>query len=138
MIVVVDTNVLVSSALFRQSVPGLAVSIVRRQGEFLTSPETLAELNEVLRRPRLDRVAPLEVRLEALVDVVLFGREIEIVERIVACRDPDDDKFLEVAVNGRADVLVSGDQDLLALHPFRGIPILTPAEFLARIAPPPA
>ena len=47
------------------------------------------------------------------------------------CRDPDDDKFLELAVSGNADYLVSGDDDLLALHPFREIPILRPAEFLA-------
>ena len=68
--------------------------------------------------------------------MILFGREIEIVERVTACRDPDDDMFLEVAVNGRATHIVTGDKDLLALHPFRGIPILTPADFLALIDPP--
>jgi len=50
------------------------------------------------------------------------------------CRDPDDDKLLEIAVVGRADYLVTGDQDLLILDPFQGIPILTPAEFLAALA----
>lgn len=59
--------------------------------------------------------------------------EIVAVEQPVrACRDPKDDKFLEAAVNGRADVLVTGDRDLLDLHPFRGIAILTPADYLAR------
>jgi predicted nucleic acid-binding protein len=48
------------------------------------------------------------------------------------CRDPRDDKFLEAAVNGHADVLVSGDKDLLQLHPFRGIAILTPSDYLER------
>lgn len=52
-------------------------------------------------------------------------------EPIDACRDPDDDKFLELAVGGEADVIVSGDNDLTVLDPFRGIPILTPDEFLA-------
>ena len=52
-------------------------------------------------------------------------------DRIRACRDPKDDKFLEVAVNVEADFLISGDRDLVDLHPFRGISILTPAEFLA-------
>jgi putative PIN family toxin of toxin-antitoxin system len=136
MTVVVDTNVLVSAALFVHSVPGRAVALVRRSGEFLTSVETLAELSEVLRRPRLDRIAPLDARLEVLADVILFGREVEIVTRVVACRDPDDDKFLDVAVNGNATHLVTGDQDLLALHPFRGVPILTPAAFLAALHPP--
>ena len=49
---------------------------------------------------------------------------------IRACRDPKDDKFLEVAVHGSADVIVTGDSDLLDLHPFRGIAILTPADYL--------
>jgi putative PIN family toxin of toxin-antitoxin system len=55
---------------------------------------------------------------------------VPIVERIHACRDPDDDKFLELAVNGRADVIVSGDHDLLVLNPFRGIPIIDPGAFI--------
>jgi predicted nucleic acid-binding protein len=54
---------------------------------------------------------------------------------IQACRDPDDDRLLELAVDGRATHLVTGDADLLALHPFRGIPILTPADFLAAVGP---
>jgi uncharacterized protein len=58
---------------------------------------------------------------------------VEIHERISVCRDTQDDKFLELAVNGKADVIISGDADLLSLHPFRGIPIETPAAFLRRI-----
>jgi putative PIN family toxin of toxin-antitoxin system len=53
-----------------------------------------------------------------------------ITERIAACRDPTDDKFLELAVNGQAGMIVSGDADLLALNPFRGIPIVPPATFV--------
>ncbi|HEY5210063.1 MAG TPA: putative toxin-antitoxin system toxin component, PIN family [Stellaceae bacterium] len=53
---------------------------------------------------------------------------------VLACRDPTDDKFLELAINGRADVIVSGDADLLVLHPFRGIPIVLPPVFLRDIA----
>jgi predicted nucleic acid-binding protein len=54
---------------------------------------------------------------------------VTITERVAACRDPKDDKFLELALNGRADVIVSGDADLLVLDTFRGIPIITPAAF---------
>jgi len=54
---------------------------------------------------------------------------VAIVERVTACRDPTDDKFLELAVNGRAEMIVTGDLDLLALNPFRGIPIITPMAF---------
>jgi uncharacterized protein len=55
---------------------------------------------------------------------------ITITEPIVACRDPTDDKFLELAVNGCADLIVTGDADLLALNPFRDIPIIAPAAFV--------
>jgi uncharacterized protein len=57
---------------------------------------------------------------------------VTISERITACRDPTDDKFLELAVSGDADLIVSGDADLLALDPFRGIPIITPAIYVER------
>jgi predicted nucleic acid-binding protein len=61
------------------------------------------------------------------------AESVAIIERIAACRDPNDDKFLELAVNGRADLIVSGDRDLVALNPFRGIPIVTPAIFVQDI-----
>jgi predicted nucleic acid-binding protein len=54
---------------------------------------------------------------------------VTITERVTECRDPKDDKFLELAVNGRADLIVSGDTDLLVLGAFRGIPVITPAAF---------
>jgi predicted nucleic acid-binding protein len=57
---------------------------------------------------------------------------VTILSPVRACRDPRDDKFLEVAVHGRADAIVTGDRDLLDLNPFRGIAILTPAEYLER------
>lgn len=59
---------------------------------------------------------------------------VTITERIVACRDPTNDKFLELAVYGHADLIVSGDADLLALNPFRYIPIVPPAVFVQRVA----
>ena len=56
----------------------------------------------------------------------ITAQVIDIEETVQACRDPKDDKFLEIAVNGGADVVVTGDPDLLVLHPFRGVAILTP------------
>ena len=79
----------------------------------------LDELPEETSRTRSDALAPL-------VEIV------EVVQQVRASRDPKDDRFLEVAVNGRADVVVTGDRDLLELNPFRGIAILTPAAFIAR------
>lgn len=133
---VLDTNVLVSAALFPTTVPARVLLAVYRSGRLLVSDTTVTELHKVLGRQRFERRARYERRMEFVAEVILLGDEVVIVERITACRDPDDDKFLEVAVNGNATHLVTGDQDLLALHPFRSIPILTPADFLALIAPP--
>ena len=69
----------------------------------------------------------VEPFLEAVASVAL---QAEILVPIRACRDPRDDKFLEVAVNGSADAIVTGDRDLLDLHPFQGIAILAPAVYL--------
>jgi predicted nucleic acid-binding protein len=55
---------------------------------------------------------------------------VAITEKVAVCRDPTDDKFLELAVNGGADVIVTGDIDLLVLDPFRRIPIVTPRDFM--------
>jgi len=65
--------------------------------------------------------------LEALADQSVV---VEPIISIETCRDPDDDKFLELAVEEEADLIISGDSDLLVLHPFEGIPILPPADFL--------
>jgi predicted nucleic acid-binding protein len=83
----------------------------------------------VLSRPQIAAVTIPAFR-DDLAKMLASAELVAITERITACRDPHDDKFLELAVNGRADLIVSGDADLLALNPFRDIPILTPAAFM--------
>src|SRR5206468_9101241 len=92
---------------------------------------TLRELMTKLLSPEFDRYVSRErdallLRLAPLIDIV------DVLQSVRASRDPKDDKFLEAAVNGRADVIVSGDKDLLKLHPFRGITILTLASYVDR------
>jgi putative PIN family toxin of toxin-antitoxin system len=130
--VVVDTNVLISAALKQNSPPEAAVLAIYTQHTLLGSVSTIAELREVISRPRLTRHIATTSRI-AILDLVAAAELVDISECVVACRDPSDDKFLELAANGRADVIVSGDADLLTLHPFRGIPIETPAAFLRRV-----
>ena len=127
---VFDTNVLVSALLLKTSVPRQAFGRARAHGRFMISWPTLAELHEVLSRPRFDKYVYEDERLQFLAAFVRDAVLVEIVEMVTDCRDPKDNKFLEVAVNGHATVLVSGDDDLLALHPFRGLPVLTPQAFL--------
>ncbi len=128
--VVFDTNAIVSALLFEQSVPGKAFCAALDRRRILLSQATVAELSEVLGRDKFDRYLTPEEREQFLVMLVREGIVVEITEQIRACRDPTDDKFLELAVCGQASCVVSGDRDLLSLHPFRGIPILTPAQFL--------
>jgi putative PIN family toxin of toxin-antitoxin system len=131
---VFDTNVTVSAALFEKSLPGQALHAALNRGELLVSRETLAELAEVLGREKFDRYLTREEREEFLIKAVREAVVVDITEEIRACRDAKDDKFLEIAVCGGASCAVTGDSDLLTLHPFRSIPILSPAQFLDMLA----
>lgn len=128
---VFDTNAVVSAALFEGSVPEQALFLALRVARVLMSRELANELDNMLSRSRFDRYANQERREEFLQNLVSQGELVEITETVQACRDPDDDKILELAVNGEADYIVTGDDDLLVMNPFRGIDIVTPAEFLA-------
>ena len=131
---VFDTNVTISAALFEHSPPGQAFLAALSRGELVISAATFAELVEVLGRKKFDRYLTDAERQEFLVKLVRAAVVVDVAEEIRACRDPKDDKFLEVAVSGWATVIVTGDGDLLVLHPYRGIPILSPTQFLETIA----
>ena len=125
---VVDTNVFVSAAHKESSWPGNTVRWIGRYGGLLKTAATEQEVLEVLQRPRIaPKIAPFFLanvrRMFAATELVTIA------EKVTGYRDPDDDKFLELAVNGGADVMVSGDVDLLVLDTFRGIPVITPAAF---------
>ncbi len=127
---VFDTNTLVSAVLFEHSTPGQALRRALSRGRVLLSSSTLEELAEVLQREKFARYVTAAEREEFLVAFVERALFMEPTEEVHACRDAKDDKFLELAVNGRAAYLISGDADLLVLHPFRDIAIMTAAEFL--------
>jgi putative PIN family toxin of toxin-antitoxin system len=129
---VVDTNIFASAALKTSSSPASVIRWVDRFGGLLKSEATERQLLDVLQRPYIaSRSTPGYFenvrRLLAAAELVVID------ERIAACRDPTDDKFLELAVNGKADLIVTGDADLLVLNPFREIPIVAPAVFVAGI-----
>src|SRR5713226_4204526 len=124
--VVLDTNVLVSAALKRTSTPGIAAHAVERRAGLVKSLATEKQLFEVVARPYFVSLIDSDTRAW-LRQLMAAAELVTITERIIACRDPTDDKFLELAVNGHADAIVTGDTDLLALNPFRDIPIVTPA-----------
>lgn len=127
--VVVDTNVFISAALKEKTPPEAAVHLAAESHLLLKSTITERELFVTLDRPRLAPLILPRFR-DWLRELMAAAELVEIAERITACRDPKDDKFLELAVAGRADLIVTGDADLLVLNPFRDISIVTPAAFV--------
>lgn len=129
---VFDTNTIVSAFLFENGKPGRALDLAERRGRLFVSTETAGEISEVLGRERFDDYVDRETRRELLLALLEEAELVEVTEQIEKSRDPDDDKFLELAVEIEADCIVSGDKDLLVLESIRGIPILTADEFLRR------
>lgn len=127
---VIETGVVVSAILLPRAVPRQAFDVAAARGRLLVSDETIAELDDVLRRPKFDKYVSETQRLEFLAALVRAAEVIDVVDVVTDCRDPRDNKFLELALSGRGSHIVSGDSDLLVLHPFREITVLTPQSFL--------
>lgn len=133
--VVLDTSTLVSAALRVGSVPHQVLSKVLGSYDVCASAATLAELEQVLKRKKFDRYLDAQTRL-SFVALMRHNAHLFAVEEAdelalqPPCRDPKDNKFLALAWLAEADILISSDEDLLTLHPWRGMPIVTPAAFL--------
>lgn len=127
---VFDTNAIVSAVLIHSSVSQKALEKASTVGKIAQSLATLNELKDVLERKKFDKYISREDRLRFF---TAFSREAKLVEvsvEVTECRDPKDNKFLEVALSASANYIVSGDEDLLVLNPFRDVQILTPKAFL--------
>jgi uncharacterized protein len=130
---VFDTNVIISALLFENSKPAQALRYALAHGEVLLSLDLLEELNEVLGRERFNRYVTSEEReefLDALVERTIL---VEITESVQECRDPKDNKVLELALSGEARYIITGDRALLVLHPFRDVLVVTIDEFLRTV-----
>ena len=130
---VVDTNVLISGLLGGRVTRPMIEALRDQRFRLIVSPWLIEEFLRVTSRPTLQSyISPRERQavawyMQTQAHLVVPRR------RIRVCRDPKDDVFLEAAAAGRADALVTGDRDLLVLHPFRKINILTPRQFLERL-----
>jgi putative PIN family toxin of toxin-antitoxin system len=128
--VVVDTNILVSFAIRPNPDFERIFDHIAAHGSLLVSEDTVAELFDVLTREKFRRYLPLSDSIDYVEWYAGIAEHIDIVKPVVGCRDPKDDKFLSVAVNGKADCIIAGDHDLLDMIRFDGIPIFRPAEFI--------
>lgn len=128
--VIIDTNVLISFLLKSDSLPGQAVKHALFHDTPLFSEATEKELFRKLLNPKFDRYVSLETRMKFFGTLIHRSEMMYTHVTVSDCRDPDDNKFLELAVSGDADHIITGDKDLLELNPFRGVRIVTPREFL--------
>jgi putative PIN family toxin of toxin-antitoxin system len=128
--IVFDTNVLVSALLCHGSTPDLALELALNQYELILSGEICMEIEDVLRRPKIAKLLSWDSRQEFMEKLRAAAVFISISSKIEVCRDSRDNILLELAVDSRASAVVTGDQDLLALDPFRMIRLLTPRQFL--------
>jgi len=130
-LIVFDASTVVSAALKADSAPERALLRAEEVDVLALSAAVDAEIASVLGRPKFAERIPL-VRRERFLSVlrntaVWFEPAI----RVIDCRDPKDNKYLELALAAGAETIVSGDDDLLVLHPWRGVRILQPADYLA-------
>lgn len=133
---VLDTGVLVSALIQRKGTTGAVLSCLR-DGRFsaIFSTSILTEIIDVLgRRPFRIKYHIEADDVTALINLLRLRGELVIPTRtITICRDPKDNKFIEAALAGKADWIVTGDADLLDLESFENIPMLRPAEFLTKL-----
>ncbi len=112
--------------------PLLASTRAFERAEVLSSSATRNELREVIKREKFDRYVRLADRLTIVEDIIEDMVHVNIDEQVQMCRDPKDDKFLDLAVNGNADYIVTGDKDLLSMQRILGTLIISPADYLAQ------
>jgi len=132
---VFDTNSLISALLVSTSVSRKAFDKALNAYQVLISDETVAEFDDVAGREKFEPYITAEEREGFEERLHREARFVEVTERLEACRDPDDDKFLELAIAGGADILISGDNDLLVLDPFQGVRIVSPRSFVEEFPP---
>lgn len=132
--IVFDVSSLVGAAIRRDGVPELALRRALRIDQIAVSEAVIAELLDVFARPRLQRFLDPELRDEVLSELHASGLFFVPSERVTDCRDPKDNKYLELAFAAAAATIASSDDDLLVLHPWRGVQILKPAAYLTETA----
>ena len=130
---VIDTNILISGLMSVNSLPQQVFDYATSQAILLMSDEVQSEIENVISRRKLQKYITLERRTKFLSELSQQVERVTINQQIRACRDPKDDKFLDLAVCGEANYIITGDTDLLDLHPFQNISIIKAANFLTAV-----
>ena len=128
--VVIDTNVFISALLNPLGTPKKVINIAVSQFTILQSEATYQELATRISKKKFDKYLEKDDRLDFLSSLKNRSLFVDIWHETRVCSDLDDNKFLELAVSGMAQYIITGDKELLILNTYQGIPIITPAEFL--------
>jgi len=129
--VVIDTSVAISAALQPDGVSSKALLAALFHCQPLVSPDTFSELERVLNKSKFTNKISDLLKAQFLATILSRSVMINPVSHVQICRDVHDDMFINLAVDGNAWAIITRDPDLLALHPCRGIAILSPADFLS-------
>jgi uncharacterized protein len=136
--VVIDTNIWLSALLWGGQ-PNLIIKLIEKQQiQAISSENILTELTDILQKPKLQkRLSQLQLSADEVVNVAKRLMTLVAIEQIIIpeLRDPKDQMVLATAIAGAVQVVISGDKDLLVLHPYANISIVLPKEFLSRYFP---
>jgi uncharacterized protein len=114
-LIVIDTNILISAALSPNGTAYQAFVLAIRDFTIVQSAETYQEIAQRIYKSKFDKYVSNEKREELLNLIKIKGQFFETTSQVISCRDPDDNKFLELLIDSSAEFLITGDQDLLTL-----------------------
>ncbi len=127
--IVIDTNILISYALKPDSYLRQKLDKILENSQLLISQDTFNELKNVLERFVNKGYVNYKDFNDLLSSILEISEWIKIIKNVNSCRDPKDNKFLELAINGNAEFIITGDKDLLVMNPFKNTKILSLSNF---------
>ena len=133
--IVIDTNVLISAGLLQNSKSAQVLVLAIEHFVIAQNQDTWDELETRIERPKFDRYFDVSGRSRYLVKIAQAMQRFEVSAAVSVSRDKTDNKFIELAIDSGAKILISGDPDLKDVKTYKGIEILSPAQFFDRFKP---
>ncbi len=133
--IVIDTNVLISAAILPKSKIGKLLELIADNFVIAQNESTFAELESRIQREKFDRYFGDNGRIVFLTRLAQTVENFPVETQFQISRDADDDKFIGLAIDSGATILISGDLDLKDVRTYKGIEILSPAQFFERFKP---
>jgi putative PIN family toxin of toxin-antitoxin system len=133
--IVIDTNVLISAGLLPQSKTAQVLALAVEHFVIAQNQQTWHELETRIARPKFDRYFGDSGRMAHLVKIAQSMQQFEVTAEVAVSRDPTDDKFIALALDARASILISGDPDLTEVRMHQGVEVLSPGHFFERFKP---